>query len=66
MSEQTTGALPKLITTKELQNYLRVSRPTAEKFGKKCGARRRVGWKNLYDLATIDAAIRQTQREKDA
>lgn len=55
----TDGTLPKLITSKELQIYLRASRGTAEKFGKACGAERRVGRKMLFDLDTINRALTQ-------
>lgn len=51
------GTLPKLLTSKELQAYLRASRSTAEKFGKDCGAERRVGRKMLFDLETINRAM---------
>lgn len=50
---------PKLLTSKELQQYLKVCRTTAEKFGKECGAERRVGRKLLFDQDIIDQAIRQ-------
>ncbi len=53
------GSLPQLLTSKELQIYLRASRPTAEKFGKECGAERRVGRKLLFDRETIEQAIKQ-------
>lgn len=54
---------PKLVTSKELQEYLRVSRSTAEKFGKTCGAERRVGRKLLFDLSVIDEAIKKSRPE---
>jgi len=53
------GSLPQFLTSKELQIYLRASRPTAEKFGKECGAERRVGRKMLFDRDTIDQALKQ-------
>ena len=53
----TDGTLPELLTSKELQTYLRASRGTAEKFGKACGAERRVGRKLLFDLKTINEAL---------
>ena len=53
------GSLPKLLTSKELQVYLRASRGAAEKFGKACGAERRVGRKLLFDLETINQALTQ-------
>lgn len=53
------SALPELVTSKELQAYLRASRNTAEKFGKACGAERRVGRKLLFDLATVKAALEE-------
>ena len=46
---------------KELQAYLRASRGAAERFGKACGAERRVGRKMLFDLETINRAM--TSRE---
>ena len=55
------GTLPKLLTSKELQAYLRASRGAAERFGKACGAERRVGRKLLFDLETINRAM--TSRE---
>ena len=45
---------PQLVTSKELRAYLRSSRTTAEKFGKDCGAERRVGRKLLFDLDVIN------------
>ncbi len=57
------GTLPELLTSKELQVYLRVSRGTAEKFGKACGAERRVGRKLLFDLETINEAIQKKSQE---
>ncbi len=53
----TTNGFPELVTSKELQAYLRVCRTTAEKFGRTCGAERRVGRKLLFDLATVKAAL---------
>lgn len=57
------GTLPALLTSKELQVYLRVSRGTAEKFGKACGAERRVGKRILFDLETINEAIQKKSQE---
>ena len=50
--------LPKLLTTKELESYLHVSRNTARKIGKECGAVRHAGRRILFDLDTINAAIK--------
>lgn len=55
--------MPTLVTSRELQGFLKCCRQTAEKFGKTCGAERRVGRKMLFDLATINQAIRQKQEE---
>lgn len=57
--------LPKLLTSRELQAYLRASRGTAERFGKACGAERRVGRKLLFDLATINAAMEERAGGKE-
>ena len=51
--------LPELVTSKELQECLRVCRGTAERFGKACGAERRVGRKLLFDMAVIRAALEE-------
>ena len=59
------NSLPELVTSKELQAYLRVCRGTAEKFGKACGAERRVGRKLLFDLATINAALEERAGRKE-
>ena len=61
----TTNGFPELVTSKELQAYLRVCRGTAERFGKACGAERRIGRKLLFDLATVKAAL-DTQRKEEA
>ena len=61
----TDGTLPELLTSKELQAYLRASRGTAERFGKACGAERRVGRKLLFDLATINAALEERAAGKE-
>lgn len=53
----TDGTLPELLTSKELQVYLKSCRTTAERFGKACGAERRVGRKLLFDLKTINEAL---------
>ena len=51
------GTLPQLLTSKELQSYLRVCRPVAERFGKECGAERRIGRRKLYALDVINEAL---------
>lgn len=59
------STLPELVTSKELQAYLRVCRGTAEKFGKACGAERHVGRRLLFDLATINAALKERAGGKE-
>lgn len=54
---------PQLVTSKELRAYLRSSRTTAEKFGKDCGAERRVGRKLLFDLDVINEAIKKNTKD---
>lgn len=57
LSQMEAKRLPRLLTSKELQSYLRSGRSLAEKFGKACGAERRVGRKLLFDLETINRAL---------
>lgn len=49
--------MPTLVTSRELQEFLKCCRQTAEKFGDSCGAKRYVGRKRLYDLDVVCKAI---------
>lgn len=53
------GTLPMLLTTKELQTYLRLSRKSAVKFGRECNAERRAGGVFRWDLSAINEGLRQ-------
>lgn len=59
------GTLPQLLTSKELQAYLRVCRPVAERFGRDCGAERRVGRRKLYDLDVINQKLTEQEAKTE-
>ena len=60
------GTLPTLLTTKELQTYLRLSRNSAVKFGRTCGAERRAGGVSRWDVNDINEGLRHEQTNEEA
>lgn len=57
--ENTGSNLPEILTSKELQEYFRCCRQTAENFGRDCGARIQIGRKVMYDRDIILQAARE-------
>lgn len=60
MQERELGyIIPRLMGANELSKYLSLGKTNAIKFGKSCGALRRIGKRVVYDREVIDTAIEQ-------
>ena len=57
---------PRLVPAGELAIYLSIGKNLAVELGTKCGARRQIGRRVLYDLRTIDATLDRIAAEQDA
>ena len=54
----------RMLTEKEAQIYLNMSRATCRKFGEDCGAVKKIGRKILYDKPILDKALENLEPHK--